>query len=131
MLRIYEEQNFWEINLLVVVDVPWNGTQRIGKGTRRVGNQKKNRRHPDYIIIKIDQVTKNSPGVLRRLAVIYTPVNDHQMGPVGKTREAQNNDIKTSYITARRNKTADVDYVVIETKQSHNTRMQPIRTDRV
>ena len=47
------------------------------KGDRRVVNRKTSRDHPRHIIIKIGQNTGKSPGDLRTLAVIQTPVKDH------------------------------------------------------
>ena len=35
-----------------------NGSERLGKGIRRMGNQEKNRDHPDYNIVEIDQNTR-------------------------------------------------------------------------
>ena len=35
--------------------------------------------HPNYCIIKIGQNTEKRPGNLRRIAVIRTPVKDHQL----------------------------------------------------
>ena len=35
--------------------------------------------HPNYYIIENSQNTEKSPGDLRRLAVIHTPVKDHQL----------------------------------------------------
>ena len=53
---------------------PW-----IGEKSRRIGNQKKNQNHPDKIIVEISQKTEKTPGDQRRLAVIQTPVNNHQL----------------------------------------------------
>ena len=44
----------------------WNDPQRIGKGTRRLKNQRTSGNHPDYSIIKIGQNNEMSPGDLRR-----------------------------------------------------------------
>ena len=54
-----------------------NNSQRSGKG--RLRNQRTNRDHLDYNIIKIGLKTEKSPGDLRRLAVTQTPVKDHQL----------------------------------------------------
>ena len=35
--------------------------------------------HPDYDIIKIGQNTKKNPEDVRRLAVTWTPVKNHQL----------------------------------------------------
>ena len=59
----------------------WDGPQRFGKGTGRVGNQRKNQDHP---IVEISPNTQNSPGDLRRLAVTQTPEKTHQLMVVGK-----------------------------------------------
>ena len=56
----------------------WNGPQKLGKGTGRIGNQRKNRDQQDYRFVEIGQDTEKSPGNLRRLAVIQTPMKDHQ-----------------------------------------------------
>ena len=44
----------------------WNRTQRFGKWTRRIRNQRKNRNHSKR---PFNQNTEKSPGDLRRLAV--------------------------------------------------------------
>ena len=59
--------------------------QRIGKRTRRLGNQKTIGDHPDNNIIKINQNTEKSPGDLRRLAVTQFPKKNHQLTLVWKT----------------------------------------------
>ena len=50
----------------------------IGKGTGRIGNERKSGDHPDYSFIKIGHNTEKSPGDLRRLANTKTPEKDHQ-----------------------------------------------------
>ena len=35
--------------------------------------------HPNYSIVEIGQNTEKSPGDMRRLAVIQTPVKDHEL----------------------------------------------------
>ena len=47
--------------------------------------------HPNYSIIKIGQNTEESPGDLKRLAVTQTPVRNHQLTLVWKTRKGINN----------------------------------------
>ena len=42
--------------------------------------------HPDYNIIKIGQNTEKSPGDLRTLAVTQTPVENHQLMLVRKSK---------------------------------------------
>ena len=53
----------------------WNGPQKIG----RVGNLRKNQDQSDYSTVEIGWNTEKSPGDLRRLAVIQTPVKTHQL----------------------------------------------------
>ena len=45
----------------------------------RAGNQKTCRDHPNYSITKIGQNTQRSTGDLKRLAVIQTPMKNHQL----------------------------------------------------
>ena len=45
--------------------------------------------HPNYCIIEIGQNTEKSPEDLRRLAVIQTPVKDHQLTLMWKTLKEQ------------------------------------------
>ena len=63
----------------IVIGCTRNNPQRIGKGTWRLGNERTSRDHPDYIIIKIGKNTEKSPGDLRRLVVIQTPAENHQL----------------------------------------------------
>ena len=56
-----------------------NNLQRIGKRTERRGNQRTSGDQPDYNIIKISQNTEKTPRDLRSLAVIQTPVENHQL----------------------------------------------------
>ena len=51
----------------------------LGRGNRRLRNQKVNRGYPDYCIVKISQNTEESPGDLRRLAVTQTPIRSYQL----------------------------------------------------
>ena len=53
--------------------------QRIGAGTRGLGNKRTSRHHPNYSIVEIDQNTEKSSRNLRRLAVIKTAVENHQL----------------------------------------------------
>ena len=54
-----------------------NDHQRLGKGTDRTGNQKRNGDHPCYSIVEINRDTGKSPGDPKRLAVVQPPVRDH------------------------------------------------------
>ena len=42
----------------------WNEVKRFGKGAGSIGNQRMNRDHPNYSIVKIGQNTQKSPGDL-------------------------------------------------------------------
>ena len=63
----------------------WYSHQSIIKGAKGLGNKKTSGNHPNYSIIEIGQNTEKSPGDLRRLAVIQTPVKDHQLTLMWKT----------------------------------------------
>ena len=52
---------------------------RIIKRTGGLGNKRMSEDYPNYYIIENGQNTKKSPGDLGRLAVIQTPVKDHQL----------------------------------------------------
>ena len=60
--------------------------QRIGTETRGLGNKETSGCHPNYSIVEIGQNTKKSPGVLRRLAVTQTSVENYQLARVWKTQ---------------------------------------------
>ena len=49
------------------------------KGPRRLGNWRMNKDGPNYSIVEIDYDTETSPGDLRSLAVIQTPVRNHRL----------------------------------------------------
>ena len=53
--------------------------RRIDTGTGGLENKRTNGDHPNYNIIKLATNTDKSPGDLRRLAVIQTPVRNHQL----------------------------------------------------
>ena len=57
--------------------------KRIGTVTGGLGN--KSGDHLYYSIIKIGHITEKSPGNLRKIAVIQTPVINHQLTLVCKT----------------------------------------------
>ena len=52
-----------------------NGPKRLGRKTRGIGNQSKNRYHADHRIVEIGENTEKGPGDLRRLAATQTPAN--------------------------------------------------------
>ena len=68
-LKIYGTWR-WQWYQLLLVHL--EQSERTGKWTRRLGNQKTKEDHPDNSITKIDQNTEKSPGGLRRLAVTQT-----------------------------------------------------------
>ena len=51
----------------------WNGPQKFWKKTRGTENQRKNRDHPNHVIVEIGCDTEKSPGDLRRRSVTQTP----------------------------------------------------------
>ena len=57
----------------------WNDRHRFRKRFETIGNQWKNREHPNYSIIKIGQNIEKSPVDLRRLALPQTPGKKHQL----------------------------------------------------
>ena len=73
------QKKLWNIRVTVIPIV--SGLlgmvrKRLVKGTGRVGNPRNNRDHPHYNILKISWSTGKSPGDMRRLAVIRTPVKN-------------------------------------------------------
>ena len=69
----------------------WHGSQKLGKWAGWVGNWRTSRAYHNYRISKIVQNTEKSPGDLRRLAVTQTPVKDHQLTLMWKTRKKNKN----------------------------------------
>ena len=61
--------------------------QRIGTRSKGLGNKRTSWDHPKYSI-EIGQNPKKSPGDLRRLSVTPTPVENHQLTWVWKTRKS-------------------------------------------
>ena len=57
----------------------------VTKGTGELGNRRTREDHPNYDIIVNGQNTEKSPGDLRRLAVIQTPLKNHQLKLMWKT----------------------------------------------
>ena len=54
-----------------------DGTETGGLENKRTSGDR-----PNYSIIEIGENTEKSPGDLRRLAVIQTPVRNHRLTPV-------------------------------------------------
>ena len=52
---------------------------KIGKRSGRFGNQRMDRNHTNYSITQTSQNPEKSSGELKRLAVIQTPLKDHQL----------------------------------------------------
>ena len=63
----------------------WYSHQNTDKGTGVLGNKGTSGDYPNYVIIKIGQNTKTSPGDLRRFAVIKTHVKKRQWTVVWKS----------------------------------------------
>ena len=60
------------------------------KKTGEIENQLKNQGHSDYSIFVISQNIEKSPENLRRLAVTWTPMKDHQLMLMKKTPNQHN-----------------------------------------
>ena len=80
-------KNLWNMKVTVILIVI--GTlgiilKRIGEVTGTLGNKRTSGDHPDHII-KIGLNTEKSPGDLRRLAVIQSPVRNYLLTLVWKT----------------------------------------------
>ena len=69
----------------------WNNPLRIVKGTGRLRNKKTSKDYQDFCFFKIGQNTEKSPGDLRGLAVIQSPVRNYQLTLVRKTLKYVNN----------------------------------------
>ena len=69
----------------VVICMYGTVSKEFGNGTGGFGNKRISEEHPNYSIVEIGQNTKKSPGDLRRLAVIQTPVGNHQLMLMCKT----------------------------------------------
>ena len=67
----------------------WYSHQRINKGTGGLVNKRTSGDYTNYYIIEIGQNTENSPGDLRRLVVIQTPVKDRQLTRMWKILKEQ------------------------------------------
>ena len=63
----------------------WYSHQRIIKGTGGLGNKSVSEDHPNNYIIENGQNTEKSPGDLRKLDVIQTPLKDYQLTLMWKT----------------------------------------------
>ena len=105
---IFINCTYWQLKCLLMLNwIVWNRTDYLCKiylvlnnlqrlvchKTQTTYQLRKNstiRDYPDYRIIKIGQNTPKSPGDLRRLAVIQTPVKDHQLMLMRKTFKEQN-----------------------------------------
>ena len=64
---------------------PLNGSEKLGKEIRRVGNWRRNQDHRNYSVSEIGQNIENRLEDLRRLAVTQTPVKDCHLMLVQKT----------------------------------------------
>ena len=62
--------------ILIVIGV-LGSHQRIGTGTRRLGNRKTRRDYPNYNMVETGHNPEKSLGDLRRLAVTQPPVENH------------------------------------------------------
>ena len=67
------------------------GASGIIKGTGGLGSWRPSEDHPNDSIIKNGQNIEKSPGDLRRLAVTQTPVKNHQLMLMWKTKKKKKN----------------------------------------
>ena len=65
----------------------WKGSQRLGKGTGKGGNRRKNRYHSGYNIVEISLNTEESHWNLSKLGITQTPVKSLQPTLVWKTHK--------------------------------------------
>ena len=65
--------------LLLLLLVRQKRSLKLGKWTGRVRNRRASRDHSNYSIGKSDENTEKSPGDLRRLAIIHTPVRGNHL----------------------------------------------------
>ena len=64
---------------LIVIEALGTVPKDLKMRTGRVRNQRMNRDQTGYTIFEIALNTEKSPGDLRKLRVIQTPVKDHQL----------------------------------------------------
>ena len=65
--------------ILTVIGALGTISKRIVTETGRLGNKRLRGDHLNYSIVEIGQNTEKNLGDLRRLAVTYTPVENHQL----------------------------------------------------
>ena len=82
-------KKLWNVKVTVIpIVIGALGTiPRVSKETRGVENKRTSGDHPNYSIIKIGQNNKESPWDLRILAISLTPVRNHRLRLVWKTRK--------------------------------------------
>ena len=86
-VKIKENEKFNKyLNLARELKYQWNLKVSLTPIVTGIGNQRKNRDHPDHLTGKIDENTEKSPGDLRRLDVTQTLVKDRQQMLMWKTR---------------------------------------------
>ena len=73
------------MGILIIGSAQGNKTQRHGKETAVIGDQRKDWDHPDYNIVKIDKNTLKRPCDQNKQVVTQTLVKDHQLKPEWKT----------------------------------------------
>ena len=87
-----ELRKLWNMSVTMVpIVIGALGSQRLGKGAWRVGNQRMNQDSLNYSIVEIDQNTEKSPGDLRRLTVTQTSAKGYQLTLMWTTHEENNN----------------------------------------
>ena len=96
-----ELRKLWNMKLMVIpVVICAPGT--VAKGLVRTGglvNVRMSGDHSNHSIIEIDQNLEKSPSNLRRFAVTQTPVGNHWLTLVGKSKKRANNDNNNNNLT--------------------------------
>ena len=92
-------------------------TRKVSTTTTTTINNNNNN-NPNYSIIKIGQNTEKSPGNQSRLAVTRTPVKEHKLTLVWKTRK-----VPTTTTTINNNNNNNPNYSIIKIGQ--NTEKSP------
>ena len=99
----WEQEMLWNTRVTVipiVVGALGSVPKSLGEETGGIGNQKKNRDHPDFTIAEISQNTKESPGDRSRFTVTQTPVKEQPANACMKnSQRKKNNSFKRNYFS--------------------------------
>ena len=78
----------WKMEMTIIATVigTFGRSLKATKGDGKAGNRRTNWDHPDNSVVGIDRNKEKNSRDLRRLAVTQTPVKDHQLWLMWKTR---------------------------------------------